>query len=214
MGLFNMSAGQGMGQPGQPMPAPFDPMQGQSPSLFNFSTPQAISNPAPAKPKHNWAGIASSFLAGVTGRPDSYMKSVEDQRKEAMDLAQTQREQAGKFAQFQQEYDYKAAHPGPDDFSRRLETLNGIDPGLGSTYAHKYAEQGGAAMLGNMTDPTTGQVYAAAAKVPHAAPTAEAITRLRGNPAEAQQYDEIFGPGASASVLGGQTPQASGNFPR
>jgi hypothetical protein len=53
-----------------------------------------------------------------------------------------------------------------------------------------------------------------AGKAPAQEPPAEAIARLKSNPGEAQQFDEIFGPGASARVLGGQTGSApSGGFP-
>jgi hypothetical protein len=46
------------------------------------------------------------------------------------------------------------------------------------------------------------------------APPAPAIARLRANPQEAAQFDEIFGPGAAQKVLGGQTaPAPSGTFP-
>jgi hypothetical protein len=45
------------------------------------------------------------------------------------------------------------------------------------------------------------------------APPPDAIARLRANPHEAQQFDEIFGPGAAQRVLGGQTVTPSGVFP-
>ena len=203
MGLFNMSGGQGMGQPGQPMPAPFDPMQGQSPSLFNFSTPQAISNPVAAKPKHNWAGIASSFLAGVTGRPDSYMKSVEDRRKEAMDLAQTQREQAAKFAQFQREWDYQAANPKPevDPVTRDANAYMGLDPAHRAAYDQMHPGQ-----IVNTTLPD-GRFYSG--------PAAGLAAALAGG---GQPSAPPSGPppGVTFTPLnnGGQTHPASGNFLR
>jgi hypothetical protein len=37
-----------------------------------------------------------------------------------------------------------------------------------------------------------------------AGPPAEAIARLKSNPAEAAQFDEIFGPGSAARAMGGQ----------
>lgn len=44
-------------------------------------------------------------------------------------------------------------------------------------------------------------------------PPAEAVARLRQNPSEAAQFDEIFGSGAAQRVLGGQTGSApSGPF--
>ncbi len=45
-------------------------------------------------------------------------------------------------------------------------------------------------------------------------PPAEAIAELRANPGTAVQFDEIFGPGASARILGGGASNGTGGFPR
>lgn len=43
-------------------------------------------------------------------------------------------------------------------------------------------------------------------------PPAEAVARLKSNPHEAAQFDEIFGPGASDRVLGGSGGNVGGGF--
>lgn len=54
---------------------------------------------------------------------------------------------------------------------------------------------------------------ASAAPASASVPPADAIARLRTNPHEATQFDEIFGPGASAHYLmGGVAPQAPAPF--
>jgi len=71
-------------------------------------------------------------------------------------------------------------------------------------------------------DPRTGQVQMVvlpneggqqAGAPAQGGPPPEAVARLKANPQEAQQFDEIFGPGSSQRALGGQPVAPAGGFP-
>jgi hypothetical protein len=66
---------------------------------------------------------------------------------------------------------------------------------------------------GQVTPVVVPNVGGAAAGSPVTAPPPQAIARLRANPAEAAQFDEIFGAGAAQSVLGGTGGNVGGGFP-
>jgi hypothetical protein len=158
----------------------------------------------------------AGYLAGI-GNPAGVqtlqgLNSLRQQQMQhQLDLQDYNRKRADDNADFITHEDYKAAHDVPD-ISQRIAALNSIKPGLGDTYAQNYAANGGG--LGPvLTNPLTGQTMMPANKAPAQEAPAEAIARLKSNPAEAAQFDEVFGPGASAKVLGGPTPSASGNFP-
>lgn len=100
---------------------------------------------------------------------------------------------------------YKAAHPDPTGTMQNV-TAAGFQPGTPEyqQFMQKILQQPRYMVLGS---PETGQTVIDANNPPPTggdAPPAEAVARLKANPAEAAQFDEIFGPGASARVLGAQ----------
>ena len=204
MGLFNMQPGQGMGQPNQPMPAPFDPMQGQQqPGLFNFSTPQMPA--AQPRPSFFGEGGTGRAIAGNIGdallqygnMQPIYSKSQDELRKHA----EAQREEAGKFAQFQREWDYKAANPAPevDPVTRDANAYMNLDDPHRAAYNQMHPGQ-----IVNMTLPN-GQFYSG---------PAEGVAAALGG--GQQGGGQAPPPGVTFTPMnsGGQTHPASGNFPR
>jgi hypothetical protein len=203
--------------------APDNPLMPQQRGQFvNVpSAPQApmggmFGGGAPNKTLSIIAAMLNGFNAGMPGpQREAGLQGLQSLHQ--MMLAKQQEAQAQqKHQQDLQDQmgliDYRQQHAGPDDFTQRVQALNALKPGLGDTYAQNYAQNGGG-MGPVLVNPMTGQTMVPAAKAPAAAPPAEAIARLKSNPAEAAQFDEVFGPGASAKVLGGPTPSASGNFP-
>ena len=135
-------------------------------------------------------------LAGFVSRRNpqllqGLMQALLYKQKMQADEQQYQRERQDKRDEFTFEQDYKAQHPDMPDIAQRIATLNGIEPGLGSTYARNYANNGGGSMI-QFVDPATGQRYGMSpgANLP-------AIGTVMDDPRKA----------------GGQTPPASGNFP-
>jgi len=201
MALFNFDPNDPFKQ-AQLQPAP---QQAQQPQM------QSIQPPAYVRQKPSVMGIIADALSGAAGQPGAYAASLRNQNEYAQQVARIQQQQAAEYARQQQLYDYKLAHPDTPDITQRVQALNALKPGLGDTYAQNYAANGGG--LGPLiTNPVTGQQYSTKPMAPQSPPD-EAVARLRANPAEASQFDEIFGPGASAKYIGGQTVAPSGGFP-
>jgi hypothetical protein len=159
------------------------------------------------------AGFMARRSPGVAGNIINGLQEARTLKERAAQAqAQHQQEMQDQIALHQANRDYDIAHAPPPDIQDRIDVLNKIDPTLGMTYAKNYAANGGGVGPA-ITNPVTGQMMMPAAKAPTQAPPAEAIARLKANPGEASQFDEVFGPGASARVLGGPTPSASGGFP-
>jgi hypothetical protein len=100
---------------------------------------------------------------------------------------------------------YKAAHPDPTGTMQNVEAA-GLTPGTPEyqAFMQKILQQPHYMVLGN-TD--TGQTVIDANNPPPSGGSdidPAAIARLKANPGEAALFDEHFGPGAAARVLGGQ----------
>jgi hypothetical protein len=188
-----------------------------------FNMPQPMQGGGMFGGGHNskWRNAILAALAGFMARRSpgvsgNIINGLQDAQamKERMALAEQQHRQQFEDARLGHQEDrlFDIQNAPPPDIQDRIDVLNKIDPNLGATYARNYAANGGG-MGPVLTNPLTGQTMVPQAKAPVQAPPPEAISRLRSNPAEATQFDEIFGPGSAARILGGPTPSASVNFP-
>lgn len=104
----------------------------------------------------------------------------------------------------------------PTSMQRNYEFLKGIDEKLAQSYLQGQADPTQWIRTEDSTGvhitpvPRSGPAQAGGQQP--AEPPAPAIERLRANPHEAAQFDEIFGPGSAARAMGGQAPQAPGGF--
>lgn len=103
----------------------------------------------------------------------------------------------------------------PTTLQRDYEFLNSIDPALGQQFLQRRtAEPPMIASNGDGTFTIIPRSQFAPQQGAATAPPPEAVAELRANPNTAAQFDEIFGPGAAASVLGGASPSnGSPTFP-
>lgn len=71
---------------------------------------------------------------------------------------QYERHMADQKNLWMEQQQWKLQHPDAPDIVQRIQALDGIQPGLGKTYAQNYAQNGGG--LGTIfKDPATGQQY-------------------------------------------------------
>jgi hypothetical protein len=142
---------------------------------------------------HRIAGIVGDALSGAAGQPGMYARTLAEGHQQQAEL---QRQMA--LAQ------YKQANPDPTGTMQNVAAA-GLKPGSPEYQAmmSKVLLQPHYMMLGN---PETGQQVIDANNPPAQGGDIDpaAIARLKANPGEAAMFDEHFGPGASAHVLGGQ----------
>lgn len=142
----------------------------------------------------NWqriAGIVGDALSGAAGQPGQYAQSQYRGRQQQDELSrQLALEQ------------YKRQNPEQPDVIRAMIAA-GIDPRSARGQSIIQNDFNHPIVLGNAEQ---GQTVMS----PGGAPTAgagidpAAIARLKANPGEAAMFDEHFGPGSAASVLGAQ----------
>ena len=183
---------------------------------FQMPQPQGMFGGGGASWRNALLAAAAGFMArrspGVAGNIINGLQEAQTlKQRQALAEQERQQQMQDQIAVHQAERTFDIQNAPPPDIQDRIDVLNKIDPNLGATYARNYAANGGG-MGPPITNPVTGQMMMPAAKAPAQEPPGEAIQRLRSNPGEAQQFDEIFGPGSAAKILGGPSPGGSGGF--
>ena len=123
---------------------------------------------------------------------------------------------------WQTRHTIEQADKAPDEFSRYM-TAAGIDPSSPqgqALYAQRVDSLANPPHFG--VDPSTGAfgmfrappISGPSTGAPTLPPPPSAVAYLKANPHAAADFDQKYGPGASSNYLGGQSPSATGGFPR
>jgi len=87
-------------------------------------------------------GLSDGIIAASGGRP-VYAPAMQAQRQRQQELADEQRKAAQGYATWTAQQDYKRQNPDTPDIVERMQALDGVEKGLGATYARNYAANGG-----------------------------------------------------------------------
>jgi hypothetical protein len=165
---------------------------------------QAMNTPTlQNKPKINWLGVLADALAGAAGRPGPYAAMLDQQHQLDQEDQRYERHKTDSFDLWRQEQDYQREHQQPDitPFGREL-IESGLQPGT-PEYTKRMSDHLNAVDDPIVTVPLPGnRIYSG--------PRSGLATALSSGSAALPPTAPV-GP---LTPIGGQTPRASGNFPR
>ncbi len=110
---------------------------------------------------------------------------------------------------------YKMVHPTPKEDPagyREYQLYHALSPEEQAAYL-KFKQAGTPSLMAPLTIPGNAQIEMPGATGSPNGPPQGAIDHLRANPGLAPQFDEKYGPGSAASVLGGASQPGSRTFP-
>lgn len=204
----------GMGTPGASV---FNIMQGDGSAL-----PQQQAAPpayhAPHGIKAFLGALGDALLAGSGGKP-VYRDYVDEQRQNsALSGFLTDPDQAiQQLMQVDPKLGialYSQVHPKSEvpQGVREYDYYNKLPVGEKPAF-EKFLQLTHPGMMAPITLGPTDTYDSGSTAPAGSGPPGSAIEYLKAHPDLAAHFDEKYGAGASAKVLGGQTPRASGNFP-
>jgi hypothetical protein len=187
MGMAFNGLGRPSFNPNQRFGDGYDPITG---TMSLSGSGGASSSPDHSKARRI-AGIIGDTLAGAAGRPGPYAQQMHEAQQQQMLF---QRQVA--LAQWKQQ------HPDPTGTMQNAQATGAL-PGT-PDYQDLIRKTMMAPHYITLGNAENGQTVIDANNMGSGNVPPDAVARLKANPHEAAQFDEIFGPGAAARAMGGQ----------